>query len=110
VPIFDTTLVTISRIRRGLIPFSTPGKDHLSHRLVNVGLNPRQVALVIYILGSLGGALSLVVPRLNVIGAYIVLAAVTIVGIVGVYLLEHVPFEDQRTYRAESDLNGATTS
>jgi UDP-GlcNAc:undecaprenyl-phosphate/decaprenyl-phosphate GlcNAc-1-phosphate transferase len=110
VPIFDTTLVTISRIRRGLIPFSTPGKDHLSHRLANVGLNPRQVALVIYILGSLGGALSLVVPRLNVVAAYIILATVTIVGIVGVYLLEHVPFEDQRTYRSESDLNGATTS
>src|SRR5204862_1907360 len=28
VPIFDTTLVTISRARRGLMPFSSPGKDH----------------------------------------------------------------------------------
>jgi hypothetical protein len=35
---------------------------------------------------------------------------VTIVGIVGVYFLEHVPFEDQRTYRTESDLKGATIS
>lgn len=30
-PIFDTTLVTISRLRRGLNPLTTPGKDHLSH-------------------------------------------------------------------------------
>src|SRR5579872_1946195 len=28
VTIFDTTLVTISRSRRGLLPFTTPGKDH----------------------------------------------------------------------------------
>ena len=28
VPIFDTTLVSISRARRGLIPFTSPGKDH----------------------------------------------------------------------------------
>jgi UDP-GlcNAc:undecaprenyl-phosphate GlcNAc-1-phosphate transferase len=32
VTIFDTTLVTISRSRRGLLPFATPGKDHAAHR------------------------------------------------------------------------------
>src|SRR5438067_11405456 len=31
VPIFDTTLLTISRVRRGLLPFTTPGKDHAAH-------------------------------------------------------------------------------
>src|SRR5579864_5919755 len=35
--IFDTTLVTISRSRRGLLPFATPGKDHSAHRLANLG-------------------------------------------------------------------------
>jgi UDP-GlcNAc:undecaprenyl-phosphate/decaprenyl-phosphate GlcNAc-1-phosphate transferase len=33
VPIFDTTLITISRARRGLLPFTSPGKDHTAHRL-----------------------------------------------------------------------------
>jgi UDP-N-acetylmuramyl pentapeptide phosphotransferase/UDP-N-acetylglucosamine-1-phosphate transferase len=28
VPIFDTALVSISRARRGLVPFTSPGKDH----------------------------------------------------------------------------------
>src|ERR1700728_4101911 len=37
VPIFDTTLVSISRARRGLLPFTSPGKDHTAHRLSNVG-------------------------------------------------------------------------
>src|SRR5580692_10401115 len=31
VPIFDTTLVSISRARRGLLPFTSPGKDHTAH-------------------------------------------------------------------------------
>src|SRR5215470_6662322 len=39
--IFDTTLVTISRSRRGLLPFATPGKDHSAHRLANLGLGQR---------------------------------------------------------------------
>ena len=33
VAIFDTTLVTISRARRRLLPFAAPGKDHAAHRL-----------------------------------------------------------------------------
>jgi UDP-GlcNAc:undecaprenyl-phosphate GlcNAc-1-phosphate transferase len=35
-PIFDTTLVTISRARRHLLPFTSPGKDHTAHRLANL--------------------------------------------------------------------------
>src|SRR5690242_1093717 len=34
--IFDTTLISISRSRRGFIPFTTPGKDHTAHRLANL--------------------------------------------------------------------------
>jgi UDP-GlcNAc:undecaprenyl-phosphate GlcNAc-1-phosphate transferase len=50
VPIFDTTLVVISRLRRRLNPFSTPGKDHLSHRLVSLGMTRREAVLTIYVL------------------------------------------------------------
>src|ERR1700675_730046 len=41
VPIFDTTLVSISRARRGLLPFTSPGKDHTAHRLTTLGLGHR---------------------------------------------------------------------
>src|SRR6201998_1803189 len=43
--IFDTTLVTISRSRRGLLPFTSPGKDHSAHRLANLGLGQRGAVL-----------------------------------------------------------------
>jgi UDP-GlcNAc:undecaprenyl-phosphate GlcNAc-1-phosphate transferase len=37
VPVFDTTLVIISRLRRRMNPATTPGQDHTSHRLVATG-------------------------------------------------------------------------
>ena len=41
IPIFDTSLVLFSRIRRGVSPM-TAGKDHASHRLVRLGLSQRE--------------------------------------------------------------------
>ncbi len=37
--VLDTTTVTLSRLRRGR-PVSTGGRDHLSHRLVALGVSP----------------------------------------------------------------------
>src|SRR5450432_3113806 len=48
VPIFDTTLVSISRARRGLLPFTSPGKDHTAHRLANLGMGHRGAVLAMY--------------------------------------------------------------
>ena len=48
-PVFDTTLVAISRLRRGLNPLTTPGKDHVSHRLVASGATQREAVLILYL-------------------------------------------------------------
>jgi UDP-GlcNAc:undecaprenyl-phosphate GlcNAc-1-phosphate transferase len=58
-PIFDTTLVTIVRTLEGR-PLSQGGRDHLSHRLVAVGLSERQAVLVLYVLAISFGSLGLV--------------------------------------------------
>lgn len=67
VPIFDTTLVVISRLRRRLNPLTSPGKDHLSHRLVALGMTRREAVLTIYVvafgLGLIAVLLSTVVLR-----------------------------------------------
>jgi UDP-GlcNAc:undecaprenyl-phosphate GlcNAc-1-phosphate transferase len=55
-PIFDTTLVVILRLRRGQSPF-VGGRDHSSHRLVNLGLGRVEVVLLIYLF-SLSHALT----------------------------------------------------
>ncbi len=90
VPIFDTTLVFISRLRRGLNPLTTPGRDHLSHRLVKLGLTPRRAVLAIYGLGIGLGALAFAVQYLSPPVAYTVLALVLLAGGIGLWRLEGV--------------------
>jgi UDP-GlcNAc:undecaprenyl-phosphate GlcNAc-1-phosphate transferase len=64
IPIFDTTLVTISRSRRGLLPFATPGKDHTAHRLANLRFGQRGAVLVIYGFGIFFGCLAVILNRI----------------------------------------------
>jgi UDP-GlcNAc:undecaprenyl-phosphate GlcNAc-1-phosphate transferase len=65
VPVFDTTLVTISRLRRGLNPLTTPGKDHFSHRLVALGMSHRNAVLAIYAVCIAAGIAAMLVPQLG---------------------------------------------
>ena len=93
--IFDTTLITISRSRRGFIPFTTPGKDHTAHRLSNLFQSQRTAVLLMYALGALSGGLALLISHLSATLAYTTaaLAAVAVLGAVA--LLERSPYERQ---------------
>ncbi|MEO1036532.1 MAG: MraY family glycosyltransferase [Pseudomonadota bacterium] len=51
VPIIDTAQVTISRLRRGVSPFSAD-KYHLHHRLLSIGFAHPHAVLIIYIAQS----------------------------------------------------------
>ena len=95
VTIFDTTLVTISRSRRGLLPFATPGKDHAAHRLSNLGLGHRGAVLCMYLLGLLAGGAAVLVSYLSVLNAVVVAALVSGLVCIGVFLLERAPYERQ---------------
>ena len=94
--IFDTTLVSISRSRRGLLPFATPGKDHTAHRLANCGLGTRRAVLTMYVLGAVFGLLALLVSRLDSQPALLAMAGVTIVVLLAVAALERAPYERQQ--------------
>ncbi|HYA98405.1 MAG TPA: MraY family glycosyltransferase [Methylomirabilota bacterium] len=96
VPVFDTTLITISRLRRGLVPFATPGKDHAAHRLANLGLGQRGAVLSLYGLGAAGGVTAILVRRAGSPAAEITTAAGAILVLAAVALLERAPFERQR--------------
>jgi UDP-GlcNAc:undecaprenyl-phosphate/decaprenyl-phosphate GlcNAc-1-phosphate transferase len=93
--IFDTTLVTISRSRRGLLPFATPGKDHAAHRLANLGLGQRGAVLAMYILGAASGSLALLISYQPISISLILLAFALVVVLAGVALLERAPYERQ---------------
>jgi len=57
-PIIDTTTVFIKRISKGKSPF-IGGKDHTTHHLAYLGLNPNQVAFVFAGLTFLSGIIAI---------------------------------------------------
>src|ERR1700747_2543832 len=93
--IFDTTLVTISRSRRGLLPFAAPGKDHAAHRLANLGLGQRGAVLAMYILGAVSGLLALLVSFLRISISCGVFALAVLLALAGIAFLERAPYERQ---------------
>jgi UDP-GlcNAc:undecaprenyl-phosphate/decaprenyl-phosphate GlcNAc-1-phosphate transferase len=62
VPIFDTTLVTVSRLVSGRSA-AQGGRDHSSHRLVAMGLSERAAVAVLWTLAALGGLLGISLSR-----------------------------------------------
>lgn len=102
VPIFDTTLVSISRARRGLLPFTSPGKDHTAHRLSNLGLGHRGAVLVLYALAIFSGTLALASSYLSPAALYFSAAILAALMAVAVYLLESVPYERQAKLQKSS--------
>ncbi len=93
--IFDTTLVTLSRSRRGLLPFATPGKDHAAHRLANLGLGQRCAVLTMYLMGAVSGSLAVLASYLTTKQAVYLGLFVAAAGLIGVSFLERAPYERQ---------------
>lgn len=85
--IFDTTIVTISRMATRRSPFRG-GQDHVSHRLVGLGLTIPYAVGTIY-LGAVGiGVLTFVVSTADPVSAWILagLIAVTLTAVGGLLL------------------------
>ena len=89
-PVFDTTLVTLSRLRRRVAPY-TGGKDHFSHRLVTLGLTHREAVLVLYLIAVAFGMCALFLLSASVEEAYFTAACVLVVCLAVLFRLERVP-------------------
>lgn len=75
IPILDTSLVVISRLRRGVSPF-LGGLDHLSHRLQRTGRTVPSTVAVIWSAAAGSGLLALLISRVNLMfGSALTLAA-----------------------------------
>lgn len=91
-PIFDTSLVFVSRLRRGLNPLTTPGKDHLSHRLVALGFSRREAVLICWLVASTVGMIAVFLTEAGFAEAYVVGAALLAIFVYSIWWLErHVP-------------------
>lgn len=88
IPVLDMTLVTLSRLRRRVNPWTTAGQDHLSHRLVKLGMTHRRAVLAIYGLCVISGALGFAIQFLAIEQAYILFALTLLVGAGIILVLE----------------------
>ena len=81
VPIFDTVGVVYIRWRSG-DPITKGDKRHLSHRLVDLGMSPRQAVEFIFLLTAVTGLSAALLPSLGYGGTVMITGQV-----LGVYLL-----------------------
>jgi UDP-GlcNAc:undecaprenyl-phosphate/decaprenyl-phosphate GlcNAc-1-phosphate transferase len=89
-PIFDTTLVVLSRLRHRR-PVFAGGRDHVSHRLVAVGLPVRAAVGLLYFSGVCLAWLGLVISRASPEVAWLLLAFTGGVAVFFGALLWRVP-------------------
>jgi UDP-GlcNAc:undecaprenyl-phosphate GlcNAc-1-phosphate transferase len=93
VPCLDTVLVTVCRLRRGVSPM-TAGKDHVSHRLVRLGIPSPAAVGLIYVASFSCGWLGVVISRSRPGIAYLTVAWLAMVGVFLGWLLLRVGGEE----------------
>ena len=95
VPLLDTGISVARRFLRRQ-PIFSPDRDHLHHRLLDRGLSPRQVALVLYGVCGVAAAFSLLEtwPSNNFGG--LLLVVFCLCAWVGVQLVGYVEFDTAR--------------
>jgi UDP-GlcNAc:undecaprenyl-phosphate/decaprenyl-phosphate GlcNAc-1-phosphate transferase len=108
VAIFDTTLVTVCRLAHRLNPFRG-GRDHVSHRLVALGVPVPAAVALIYVAAAALGGVGLVVSRVDRPNAYILAGIVAALALFLGSLLARVPVYGDQT-RARSRPAGAAPS
>jgi UDP-GlcNAc:undecaprenyl-phosphate GlcNAc-1-phosphate transferase len=80
VPIFDTSLVVISRLRRRKV-FYQAGLDHTYHRLVNLGLPSPRAVLTMHLAAIVSGCLAFMALPLPPLWANAIFVSTAIVGL-----------------------------
>lgn len=86
-PIFDMTLVVLSRLRRRISP-STAGRDHTSHRLVRLGFSRRETVLILYLFSGILGMMALFITQATIVEGYVVGGVAAVLGAGAIFWLE----------------------
>lgn len=95
IPIFDTTLVVISRLRRRR-PVDQGSTDHTSHRLVSIlGMSQPRAVMTLYLVASVLGLIALMLRDASLVQARILLGLLIAIFIGSLFWLE-AKFDDRR--------------
>jgi UDP-GlcNAc:undecaprenyl-phosphate/decaprenyl-phosphate GlcNAc-1-phosphate transferase len=90
VPVLDTALVVVARIRHGISPFQG-GKDHTSHRLVRLGMSVPVAVGLIGVASLAHGWVALIALRIDAVSAVLLLALTAGFDVLFFALLAKVP-------------------
>jgi len=102
VPVFDSTLIVISRLRRGK-PIYLGGKDHTSHRLVSIfGMPQTRSVMTLYMVTGGLGMVALILRESTIVEAQIILVILVILFIAALVVLERRFTETPPPPEAES--------
>ena len=86
VAVLDTTVVVVSRVRRGVSPF-TGGQDHLSHRFLRLGLSVRRSVTSLLVASMALGVLAVGLSDAPAGVGYWILAATVVSGVMATIVL-----------------------
>jgi UDP-GlcNAc:undecaprenyl-phosphate GlcNAc-1-phosphate transferase len=86
VAVLDTVMVVVSRLRRGVSPF-TGGQDHLSHRLRRLGLSVRRAVTTLLLASITLGVLAVGLSEATAAVGYWFLGAVAVSGVMATVVL-----------------------
>lgn len=87
-PVFDTCLVVVSRLRRRVNPFTTAGKDHTSHRLVDRGFSQREAVLILYLVSGTFGLIGVFMTQATVLEGYVIGGLLALFAAYAIWRLE----------------------
>jgi UDP-GlcNAc:undecaprenyl-phosphate GlcNAc-1-phosphate transferase len=93
IPIFDTTLVVLSRIRRSQM-VGSGRRDHTYHRLIALGLPPKQAVLVVHAAAFLIGLIAFLTLYLPPLFALVFFFSAILCGAIILFWLERKPTLD----------------
>lgn len=88
IPIFDTTLVVFSRLRRGK-PVYQGSTDHTFHRLVLAGMSANRAVLSMHTVALLLGCLAFIALEMPPLIANAIFAAVLLLGLGAILFLDN---------------------
>lgn len=87
IPIFDTTLVVLSRLRRGKAVY-TAARDHTYHRLITLGWNSNRAVLAMQVASLLLGCLAFVILTRPPLLANGIFSAILLLGVLAIAYLD----------------------
>ena len=87
IPIFDTTLVVVSRLRRGE-PIYKAGQDHVYHRLTQKGMSSPQAVVTMHVAALLISCLAFMALQLPPLQANLLFGLALICGLIVLMILQ----------------------